>query len=188
MPLPPPREWIQPCLEARWVCGSEEQYWRSRLGPQLGCPVREGDPPTPPPGLKCRVVDGTCQYTNSDLECTRWVPDCHFSYTCGSVQERQRTANSSNCGPPLFNQPPPLPDELCLPINNTCQWYNPCRYWRGHCQAPYYCGTADQFYMHQFGPQPLCALPPEGWVEPQPPGECVVRDQSCQWSSEYIIG
>lgn len=176
------REWLQPCLSGRWVCTSEYVYQQSRHGFQLGCPV-QADTPTPPPGVECRVVNGTCQYTDSDLECTTWVPDCQFSYTCGSVQERERTANQSHCG---GGQTPPLPDMQCLPINDTCQWYDPCYYWRGFCGGSYSCGNANQYYDFVFGPQPLCARPPEGWGEVLPPGECVVQDQQCQWSSKLL--
>ena len=31
-------------------------------------------------------------------------------------------------------------------------------------------------------------MPPEGWVEPVPPGECVVNENhECGWSSKYYV-
>ena len=113
-----------------------------------------------------------------------WIPDCDYRYTCGSVEERERARENTNCG--VIGHPPPPPDNLCLPINNTCQWYNPCHYWRGHCLSPYQCGTADEYYNFVFGPIPGCFVPPERWVELIPPGECLIYDQECNWSSEYV--
>lgn len=162
------------------MCTSVEDFERShRFLPPPRCPTSNSDPvPTPPPG-QCRPVDGVCQYAQPIVTCDVWVPDCDYRYTCGTVEERERTTN--RCG--NFGQMPPDPDMLCIPVNDTCQWYNPCRYWRGFCLSGYQCGTVDQYYRWLFGPQPLCAYPPEGWVEPQPPGECVVQDQQCGWSS-----
>lgn len=179
------REWLQPCLNGRWVCTSEYTYQRSLHSLQPGCPASE-DVPTPPPGLQCRVINDTCQYTDSDLECATWVPDCQFSYTCGSVQERDQASNQTNCGH-LIGQTLPLPDTQCLPINNTCQWYNPCYYWRGYCGGTYQCGNANEYYSFEFGPHPLCAPPPEGWGEVVPPGECVIQHQQCEWSSKFNL-
>lgn len=174
---------MQPCGGERWVCTSVETYERDHVRPQLGCPALSTTPPVPPPD-QCRLINGTCQYTSVTLECTTWVPDCDYRYTCGSVEERERTDSPELCRGNNFGQEAPVPDTLCLPVNDTCQWYNPCHYWRGHCSAPYQCGTADEYYAFKFGPQPLCARPPEGWVRPLPPGECVVQQEQCTWSSE----
>lgn len=177
------REWIQnDCRSGRWVCTSVEDFERYHRGPQLGCPVRDLEPPTPPPG-QCRPVNGVCQYTQPVVTCDIWVPDCDYRYTCGTVEERENTSDVT-CA--IFGNVPPSPDMLCIPVNDTCQWYNPCRYWRGHCLSGYRCGTVEQYYAFVFGPHPLCSLPPEWWVEPQPQGECVVEDGECGWSSTYV--
>ena len=162
------------------MCTSVEEYERSNLFP-LGCPMLNLEPPTPPPG-QCRLENGICQYAQPAVTCDTWVPDCHFSYSCGTTEERERTTNTdAACA--SFGQDLPPPDMLCIPVNDTCQWYNPCRYWRGFCQSGYRCGTVEQYYAFIFGPQPLCVAPPEGWVEPLPPGDCIAQEQECRWSS-----
>lgn len=151
----------------------------------LGCPLQNLEPPTRPPG-QCTLLNGVCQYTQTTLECDVWVPDCDYRLMCGTVEERERTTNTDAlCGG--FGTQPPPPDMLCIPINDTCQWYNPCHFWRGYCSSGYRCGTADQYYEFVFGPHPLCARPPEGWAEPIAPGECVVvENQQCGWSSKCL--
>lgn len=137
----------------------------------------------PPPG-ECQVVDGQCQFTNTTLECTTWLNTCR-GYQCGTVAEYQAflEAPGATCS---FGGQYPQPDDLCVPINNTCQWYNPCRAWRGFCWSGYNCGTTDQYYRFILGPQPLCSLPPPGWVEPHPPGECAVMNGGCNWYSKFL--
>ena len=142
------------------------------------------EPPTPPPG-QCRLVNGSCQYTQPTVACDTWVPDCDYRYMCGTVEQRNLTTNTDAlCGFRGFGSNAPNPDEFCEPVDGTCQWYNPCRYWRGHCLSGYQCGTVEQYYRFLFGPHPLCAFPPEGWTEPLPPGDCVLtgEDQQCGWS------
>lgn len=177
------RSWLFPCGEGRWTCSTDEAFWRFRYGPQPGCPAIYPQTTGPPPG-DCRPVDGMCQFTNATLECTTWLNSCR-GYQCGSTSEYN--AFLASPGPVCsFGGQYPQPDDLCLPINGTCQWYNPCRTWRGFCLSGYNCGTADRYYQFRFGPQPLCALPPPGWVEPEPPGECAVRNGQCDWYSKLI--
>ena len=178
------RAWQLPCGHS-WTCTSEQEYQRFRLGPQPGCPdimpVNATQPPAPG---RCEIVDGTCQFTTYLLQCTSWVNTCQIRYQCGSIEEHAAYLNSSesHCG--LF-QPLPKPNSLCLPISNTCQWYNPCASWRGHCLSGYNCGTADEYYAFLYGPHPLCAQPPPGWTEPLPPGECQLDSSAqCSWSSK----
>ena len=167
-----------PCGHGIWTCGTEEQYWRFHHGPQPECPAVYPLTTAPPPG-ECLMVNGACQFTNASLECATWLNSCQ-GYQCGSMSEWQGAAPDTMCQYPL-------PDELCLPINNTCQWYNPCRSWRGFCQSGYNCGTADQYYQFLFGPQPPCPLPPSGWVPPDPPGECAMRNGQCDWYSKLFL-
>ena len=167
-----------PCEGGEWRCTSEETYGRFKFGPQPGCPTL---PITvPPPSGKCRLVNGICQYTISSLECTTWVPSNDYRYTCGSVEERDQVSETNR----RFIGNPPVPDQLCLPINGMCQWYNPCRFWKGFCSSPYHCGSIDDYLAFQFGPQPRCVAPPKGWVLPIPPGDCIITDQQCRWSSK----
>ena len=110
-----------------------------------------------------------CHYNSTILECDTWVPHYDYRYTCGLVKERDDIMGGGF-------RTPPTPDKLCVPVNDTCQWFNPCQYWREHSFAPYQCGTLDEYYSFIFGPTPLGARPPdaEQWVEPVPPGVCVV--------------
>lgn len=173
------RSWLFPCGEGRWTCTTDESYWQFRYGPQPGCPAIYPQTTAPPPG-DCQMVDGMCQFTNATLECTTWLNSC-LGYQCGSTSEY--SAFLASPGPVCsFGGQYPQPDDLCLPINGTCQWYNPCRSWRGFCLSGYNCGTADQYYQFRFGPQPLCA---PGWVESDPPGECAVRNGQCDWYSKF---
>ena len=162
-----------------WVCTSVEVYERNHLGPKPPCPVNF-HPPMPPPG-QCRLVNGTCQYAQPAVTCRIWYPDCEFRYTCGTTEEWKR--NSYTC-PPFISLPPP--DTLCIPINNTCRWYNPCRYWKNSHSSGYSCGSLDQYYKFIFGLQPPSIAPPEELVETQPPGDCVIVNGECAWSSKWI--
>ena len=178
------RSWLFPCGSGTWTCTTDEQYWRFRRGPQPGCPAVYPQTTAPPPG-DCQMVDGTCQFTNDTLECTTWLNSCQ-GYRCGSTSEYNAFLASPGPVCPFGGQYP-QPDDICLPINGSCQWYNPCRTWRGFCLSGYNCGTAAQYYQFIFGPQPICALPPPGWVEPEPPGDCAVRNGQCEWYSKFTV-
>ena len=174
-----------PCENGTWTCGSDEQYWRFRLyGSRISCPVPYPQTTAPPPG-ECEVVNGVCQFTNASLECATWLNSC-TGYQCGSVSEYGAFLEAPGPACPLGSQYPE-PDDLCIPINDTCQWYNPCRSWRGFCWAGYNCGANAQYYQFILGPQPLCSPPPPGWVPPLPPGNCAVRSGQCDWYSKSIF-
>ena len=154
------------------MCNSEEAYQRYIHGIPPECPQTNVTPPEPPG--QCRLINGSCQYSNTTLECDTWVPTYSYFYTCGLVDDVIRGRFGT----------PPTPDEICVPVNDTCQWFNPCQYWREHSFAPYQCGTLDEYYAFIFGPTPPGASPPEQWVEPTPLGECVVdQKRQCNWSS-----
>ena len=131
------------------------------------------------------MVDGVCQFTNASQDCTTWLNTCQ-GYQCGTESEYRAFLTAPGAVCPFGGQYP-QPDDICVPINDTCQWYNPCRSWRGFCYSGYNCGTTDQYYQFLFGPQPSCAPPPPGWVEPIPPGECAVRNGQCDWYSKLKL-
>ncbi len=171
-------------MEERWECTSVEEYVRHNT---RGCPVYAMDdstdtpPPTtpPPPPGRCLLVNDVCQFdTSSTLRCA------FRQSQAGSCQYRCMEANGAiipdtNCTSSGY----PPPDSLCIPIDGQCREYNPCKFWKGFCSAPYRCGTLDDYYKFRFGPQPSCAQPPAGFVEPEPPGECVLHNNTCSWSS-----
>ena len=181
--LPTPcRAWQLPCGNQDYTCTTEESYTLSSLyGPQLGCDDVFNATATPPPG-ECLLVNGSCRYSTNLLNCTTWLPDCYSEYQCGTFE-----ADNNNESPTLCSNVPP-PNSTCIQINGSCQWYNPCRMWRGFCYNPWNCGTTSDYWAFVHGPQPICSLPPPGFVEPIPPGECIVQDGQCSWSSKFLIG
>ena len=151
-----------------------------QFGPPPECPVIDTDPPPTLPGQQCRLYNGTCQYTEFILECystiVSYTPYCEKA----SPDVIDRSIPSNDQQP---NYIPP--DNLCLPINSSCQWFNPCRAWKDNCLGTYQCGTLDQYYRFIYGPTPTCSLPSKGWAEPLPPGECVINAKGeCGWSSK----
>ena len=172
------RSWLFPCGHGVWTCTTEAEYWGFVYGPQPGCPSTFPQTTAPPPG-ECQVVDGVCQFTNQTLECSTQLNTCQ-GYQCGSVSDN--TERPPGCS---FGGQYPEPDELCLPVNGSCQWYNPCTSWVGHCWSGYTCGSLDQYYQFRLGPQPICVPPPPGWVRPDPPGECTVTNGQCHWNSKF---
>ena len=167
------RSWLFPCGHGVWTCTTELAYW------EPGCPSVYPQTTAPPPG-DCRMVGGACQFTNTTLECTTRLNSCQ-GYQCVSASD---VTESPGCA---FGGQYPQPDELCLPINGTCQWYDPCVSWPGFCQSGYRCGSIDQYYQFMFGPQPICVPRPPNWVRPPPPGECTVTNGQCQWNSKWLI-
>ncbi len=169
----------------RWKCGSVEDYIYYTV---KGCPhtqvVSNGKTPPeiPPPPGRCLLIDDVCQFDfTSTLQCAfrRSLSD-NCLYKCVEVSE---SSPQDNCS---FSRYPP-PDTLCVPMDGKCQEYNPCKYWEGLCLEPYMCGTVDDYYRFKFGPQPRCARPPAGYLEDVPPGECILQNNACSWSGEFVI-
>ena len=166
------------------MCTSVEEQQNYQFGPQLGCPALDVDPPAPPTD-QCRLVNGTCQYTQDTMECSIQLEmrACdHNRYFC---TEEDLGGVVVDCFTQGNNYP--YPDMLCESINDTCQWYNPCRSWRGFCYSGYRCGSLSEYYAFLHGPVPLCVPPPGELVEPIPPGECVVEEERCGWSGNVCM-
>ena len=179
--LPTPcRSWIFPCGEGQHRCTTEQQYQSFVSGPQPGCPVFYNPNATAPPG-ECVLINGACNFTENTVNCTTWLPGCE--YRCGTFEEYEE--NPSDSCPNL--EPVPLPDALCIPINDSCQWYNPCRLRRSFCNLSYQCGTLSEYWAMVYGPQPLCSPPAPGWEEPETPGECILQQGECTWSGEFVL-
>ena len=156
-----------------------EAYQDFIRGPLPFCPSLNTTSP-PLPARYCSLIDGVCQFTSTTPNCTTWFDHCRIQLDCGTTTEQ--ALSHSMC----FTTPEPLlqPRDLCIPSNESCEWYNPCRMWPGLCQGPYHCGSVDDYYQFTNGPQPLCAAPPPDWVEPTPPGQCLIHNGQCSWSSK----
>ena len=127
---------------------------------------------TPAAGV-CTFINGSCKFVNP---CITWNKECYGTdYQCTDKEHY----HYQNCS---YYHPPPPPKEECLPINGTCQQYNPCRKWPGFCGGPYQCITDIQYYRYTHGPQPECPVPVP--PRPNPPGECIYQHGQCVWSSK----
>lgn len=181
------RTWLFPCGNGTWRCTSQETYWQLQRAPLPFCPQSvEPTVPPPLPASHCEIVDGVCQFTNTTVNCTTWTHSCEPQYECGTEEEEE--ISLSEMPPVCFspNSPIPQPNRICVPNNDSCEWYNPCAMWQGFCQSSYRCGTLDEYYAFVNGPQPICSQPPPDWVPPTPPGECIVQNMQCSWSSEFV--
>lgn len=131
---------------------------------------------TPAPGV-CMFVNGSCQFVDP---CVAWNKACYGAeYNCTTKAQ----VHNNSCG--HYRPSPPPPKEECLPINGSCQWYNPCRKWPGFCGGPYQCITKVQYYRYTHGPQPSCPVPQQ--PQSRPPGECIYLQGQCVWSSEFLL-
>ena len=148
------------------------------FGPQPDCPSLHPHTTPPPPG-ECQLVNGTCQFTHSTLKCETWV-DQFNGNKCGSVTEYRAFVKGNGLLVPQGFGQYPAPNQLCLPLNNTCQWYDPCLSWRGHCTNDNICGSADEYYAFLYGPPPSCP-PPPGPIPSDPPGQCAIKKDNCDW-------
>ena len=182
------RSWLFPCEESSWVCTTEAAYWGFMFGPQPDCPSLHPNPtPPPPPPGECQLVNGTWKFTDSTLKCKTWF-DPIVGNKCGPVTEYNAFMKRNGLSTPkaLEQNPPPPPNQLCLPINNSCYWYDPCLSWRGHCTNDNICGSLDEYYVSLYGPPPSCT-PPPGEVPRDPPGQCAIKTDHCDWYSKYIV-
>ena len=170
-----------PCGRGTWVCTTEAAYWGFIYGPQPECPAVYPQTTAPPPG-ECRLVNGACKFTDSELSCKAWV-DLQNGNKCGNVSEYvEFTKSSGSLAPKGFGQYPP-PNQLCLPVNETCQWYDPCLYWRDEfCAGDFTCGSADEYYAFLYGHRPSCTPPSPGQMPPAAPlGQCAIKKDMCDW-------
>ena len=160
-------------------CTPEQQYQFSLIA-HIPCV-----PSSSTSSSECAVVDGNCTFTENAPNCTSWLSPCERRYRCTTVEDYMNEAPTmSHCS---SSTQVPSPDSLCVAINGSCQWYNPCRTWRGHCLSGYQCGSESDYWAFYYGPQPLCALPPFGWRASPPSGKCIIQNGQCSWSSESVV-
>ena len=177
------RSWLFPCGRGSWVCTTEADYWHFIFGPPPECPSIYPQTTAPPPG-ECRMVEGRCKFTDSTLTCKTWV-DPLSGNKCGSVSEYDAfTKRHGAVDVKGFGQYPP-PNQLCLPVNSSCEWYDPCLSWTELCTGDNVCGSADDYYVFLYGPKPSCSLAPSQPREP--PGQCAIKSDHCDWYGKLRI-
>ena len=170
------RSWIFPCGGGTEQCTTQDAYIAFRLGPQPQCPIEENPSPTTPEGT-CALFDGVCNISTVAPTCVSWLPDCSTQYAC-TTEEVYLAPTEDKCSG-LF-QPPPTPDAVCVPVDDGCEWHDPCTIWQGFCGGDYMCGSQVEFARFRRGPTPICAAP--SLPEAVPQGECLYRDGQCEWS------
>ncbi len=150
------------------------------------CPTVHPNPTPPPPPGECQLVNDTCKFIDSTLKCNASVEQ-FYGNKCGPLTEYVASVktNAGLSAPKGFGQYPP-PNQLCLPINNSCQWYNPCISWKGLFTDGNICGSTDEYYAFLYGQPPPSTLhsgiPQE--LDIDPPGQCAIRNDHCDWYGE----
>ena len=183
------RMWLYPCEGSVWVCTSEAAYWQFIFhvpGSMPDCP--RVYPPVPPlyPSGECQLVNGVCKFINSTLKCKSWVEQFYPGNKCGPETEYYESVKSNELSAPKgFGDYPP-PNQLCLPINNSCQWYNPCISWKGLFADGNICGSLDEYYAFLYGQPPSNTKPSlqlsgQTPYDINPPGQCAIRNDHCDW-------
>ena len=180
-----------PCVNNDYRCSSQNEHFSSQFGLPQGCPILPGSTPGPPPDTPCILANNTCAFVEEAPTCVSWLRGCNIEYSCTTEEDFSAAVTESNdtavCSFPASR--PPTPNAICIPVNDTCEWYNPCRVWQNSCGVEYRCGSEAEFAMFLNGPQPICAFPPINATQPVPPGECVYQDGQCGWSGKtHIVG
>ena len=178
------RAWLYPCEGSFWVCTAEADYWKFMFhvpGARPDCPTVYPNPTPPRPQGECQLVNGTCKFIDSTLKCKTWV-ELGYGNQCGQVTEYFAFVKSKGLSAPKGLGQYPPPNQLCLPINNSCQWYDPCISWKGLFTDGNICGSLDDYYAFLYG-QPPSYTPLSGQIpqDANPPGQCAIRKDRCDW-------
>ena len=175
--LPKPcRAWLDSCRDGLYVCTTEEQF----LIDSARC-QNDSANPVPSPPEECMLVNGSCLFTSNVPTCATWQVDCTSEYACGTLQQYESTLSC----PYLLGTPPP-PEEMCMPLEERCNWFQPCRSWQSYCNGEYVCGTLSEYWTFMNSPHPACTLTSAN-IFRIPPGKCIVQDGHCAWSSKCIM-
>ena len=178
------RAWLYPCEGSFWVCTTEAAYWKFIFhvpGSGPDCPTVHPNPTPPPPPGECQLINGICKFIESTLKCKTWVEQ-YYGNKCGPVIEDSALVKSNELSSPKGFGQYPAPNQLCLPINNSCQWYNPCISWKGLFTNGNICGSLDEYYAFLYGQPPSHTLL-SGQIpyDVDPPGQCAIRNDHCDW-------
>lgn len=174
--LPKPcRAWLDSCQNGLYVCTTEEQF----LIDSAACQSNITNPDfSSPEG--CMLVNGSCQFTSSGPTCATWQVDCTSEYACGTLQQYESTIRC-----PYLLGTPPQPEKMCTPLEERCNWFQPCRSWQSYCNGEYVCGTLSEYWMFMNSPRPACSGTSAN-IFRIPPGRCIVQDGQCAWSSKWF--
>ena len=187
------RAWLYPCEGSYWVCTTDAAYWKFKFhvpGSVPDCPTVYPNPTPPPPPGDCQLVNNTCKFTESTLKCNASLEQ-FYGNKCVPVTDPEYTESAKSNGLSAqakgFGQYPP-PNQLCLPINNSCQWYNPCISWKQLYTDGNICGSLDEYYAFLYGQPPQSTLH-SGQIsisdskdlDIDPPGQCAIRNDHCGW-------
>ena len=135
--------------------------------------------PTTPEGT-CALFQENCTFSSVAPTCVSWLPNCRTQYVC-TTEKVYVERTEETCS--VLSLPPPTPDAVCVPVDDRCEWRDPCTTWQGFCGGDYMCGSQLEFAEFRRGPTPICAAPsPFVLPDPIPPGECLYRDGQCEWS------
>lgn len=171
-----------PCGNSGYRCTSQEAYYNFIFGPPLGCPITFNSTTVAPPTASCSIANNSCGFMEDAALCVSWLPSCSYQYICTTADEMMvATENSTDICNTVYMSPP-TPASVCTPINNTCEWRNPCRAWLSSCGERYVCGDETQYASFLYGPHPICANLPPNATLPVPAGECIYQDGQCEWS------
>ena len=181
-----PRSWIFPCGGGVYQCSTQDIYYSFTYGPQPGCPTLQNFTATPPPETTCSLANNSCSFVAGAPTCVSWLQDCNYEYSCVTEEEFSAATSGGEVVCSFPSAPPPSPDSVCIPVDTTCKWYDPCHTWQGWCGGEYMCGTESEYAAFIHGPQPLCVTPSPNATEPVPEAECVYQNGRCVWSGMYV--
>ena len=173
-----------PCGRRSWVCTTEAAYWAFIYGPKSEYPALYPQTTAPPPG-ECWLITRACQFTASVPNCKTWVDPLNGN-KCGSVSEYVTFTNKQGSLVPKGFGQYPAPNQLYLPINNTC---DPCLYWRGFCTTASICGSTstDKYYTFMYGPRPSCTPPTPAVIPHVPLGQCAISKDYCNYYGRPVM-
>ena len=175
---------VLPCVNGAYRCSSQDEYYRSIFGFQQGCPIGYNSTAMPPPATTCTLANNTCAFVEGAPTCVSWLRDCNIEYSCTTEADFSAATENDETACSFPASPPPTPNAICIPVNDTCEWHNPCRTWQNWCGGEYRCGSEAQYAAFINGPQPICAFPPFNATSRVPAGECVYQDGQCVWSGK----
>ena len=148
------------------------------------CPTVYPNPTPPPPRGECQLVNDMCKFIDSSLKCNASVKQ-FYGNECGPLTVSDSVKrNGPSVQAERFGQYPP-PNQLCLPINNSCQWYNPCISWKGLFTDGNICGSLDEYYAFLYGPPSSGQTSISKDLDIDPPGQCAIRNDHCDWYGKW---
>ena len=109
----------------------------------------------------------------------------YFQDLASEWLEKKKKTCRRECFAFLPNSPSFYPLSSCLSLLCSSHIVHPLpRQWRSPCgDMPYRCTSHDEYYQFLLGPQPGCPVY-ENSTSLLPPGQCVLSNNTCQFSSD----